>query len=422
VVGKHGHGRRTIPDIRKPEEAAGKEVSSIQSIPSTPMYAKAIRKYFVHEFFPRWCFEFLPPQHHSKEDVEEFTLNNAKYTKWNKELICLPAKQNPYVNRIYPIKLLNSIRKNHRIMKLYSTLILLLIHHLLAAQSFDSMVADAALKYEKKNYRESGLLYDQSFRLKPGSALHYYDAACSWSLAGDVEKGMHYLKLSAEHGWKNLKHLNSDNDLKNLHDAKGWNEVLALVQKNLDDYEKDFNKPLKQQLEQLYVRDQTLRQLYREAEEKFGRDSDEMKYFWKLMHEQDSINERELSGLLEKHGWAGIREVGGQANMAQWLVIQHAPIDMQEKYLHLLRESVKKGESSGNHLAMLEDRMLMHNNKPQRYGSQIKQDEGTGKYYVHTVEEPEYVNQRRKEVGLGPIEVYVKQWGIEWTIPQKEKK
>jgi hypothetical protein len=66
---------------------------------------------------------------------------------------------------------------------------------------------------------------------------------------------------------------------------------VSQVQVNLDQYEKDFDKPLKSQLENIYVRDQTLRQLYREAEEKFGRESEEMKYFWQLVNREDSLNE-----------------------------------------------------------------------------------------------------------------------------------
>lgn len=89
--------------------------------------------------------------------------------------------------------------------------------------------------------------------------------------------------------------------------------------------------------------------------------------------------------------------------------------------LPLLTESVLSGESKGSHLALLEDRIQMRNGKPQTYGSQIVNDKETGKQIVYEVWEPEYVNQRRKEVGLGPIEDYIKRWGIEWAIEQKIK-
>ena len=262
--------------------------------------------------------------------------------------------------------------------------------------------------------------YEKAFNIEEGSASQYYNAACSWALSGDTIQSIKNLKLSADKGWKNLKHIKRDKDLSSLYETEEWSVILKKVQANLDEYEKDFDKPLKEQLEQIYVRDQMLRQLYRDAEDKFGKESDEMNYFWELVSEQDSINELEVINIIEQKGWVGKSLVGGQANMTLWLVIQHAPLETQEEYLPLLKKSVLEGESSGSHLALLEDRIQMRNGKPQIYGSQITTDKETGEQVVYEVWEPEYVNQRRKEVGLGPIEDYVKRWGIEWTIEQKE--
>lgn len=312
---------------------------------------------------------------------------------------------------------------NSKIMNVKSLLSILvfLITTTLQAQSFEEFIANGQKLYNEGKFSESVSEYGKAFKLKEGDAGQYYNAACSWALLGDTIQSIKYLNLSADKGWKNVKHIKRDQDLAKLHSVKGWNKVLEKVQLNLDEYEKDFDKPLKTQLENIYVRDQMLRQLYQDAEKKFGRESEEMSYFWQLVTQQDSINEKEVVSILEKRGWVGTSVVGGQANITLWLVIQHAPIETQEKYLPLLKESVKKGESSGSHLAMLEDRIQMRNGKPQIFGSQIIRDEKTGKQVVYEIWEPAYVNQRRKEVGLGPIDEYVKRWGIEWTIEQKEK-
>lgn len=289
------------------------------------------------------------------------------------------------------------------------------------AQTFDEFIKNGGNLYDEEKHSESAKEYEKAFDLEEGNAGQYYNAACSWSLAGDKVQSITYLNLSADKGWKNLKHLKKDKDLISLHSIKEWEKVLEKVQENLDEYEKDFDKPLKEQLEKIYVKDQTLRQLYPKAEEKFGSESGEMKYFWKLVSEQDSLNELEVIEIIETKGWVGRSLVDGQANMTLWLVIQHAPLETQEKYLPLLKQSVIEGESSGSHLALLEDRIKMRNGKPQTYGSQITRDEETGKQVIYEIWEPQYVNQRRKEVGLGPIEDYVRRWGIEWTIEQKEK-
>lgn len=299
----------------------------------------------------------------------------------------------------------------------YTTLSILLLFSIVGwSQDAAQLLQQADSLYDVKSYLASGELYDQAFAMQEGTSGNYYNAACAWALAENAEKAISYLNKAAEKGWHNRKWMEQDKDLRALHGTPGWNEVIAIVQKNLDVYEKDLDKPLKEQLEAIYVKDQTLRLLYQDAEEKFGRESDEMKYFWELVSEQDHQNEAEVIKILDERGWPGKTLVGGKANMAVWLVIQHAPLEIQEKYLPLLRESAKKGESQGSHLALLEDRILMRNGKKQIYGSQVITNPETGAYELHPIEDPANVNKRRAEVGLGPIEAYVRRWGIEFKV------
>ncbi len=306
-------------------------------------------------------------------------------------------------------------------MKSILILTLLFISVVGSAQTFEEKITEGDKLYSEGKFEASAQAFDAAFKLNEGDRLSYYNAACSWALTGDTINSMKYLNLAADKGWSNVKHVKTDKDLTSLRDLFGWNDIVAKVQANLDNAEKDLNKPLKEQLEKIYVRDQTLRQLYEHAEELFGRESEEMNYFWELMAEQDAKNEAEVIAIIDQNGWVGRNEVGGQANLALWLVIQHAPIEIQEKYLPLLIESVRNNQSSGNHLALLEDRINMRNGKPQIYGSQIVSNPETGEDMVYEVFEPEFVNARRASVGLGPIEEYIARWNIEWTVPQKEK-
>lgn len=268
-------------------------------------------------------------------------------------------------------------------MKYILTILICLLTITSQAQTFDELIQNSDKLYDEEKYRVSAKEYEKAFNIEEGNASQYYNAACSWALSGDTIQSLKNLNLSADKGWKNLKHIKRYKDLSSLYETEDWTEILEKVQANLDEYEKGFDKSLKQQLEQIYIRDKTLRQLYQTAEEKFGRDSDEMKYFWNLVSEQDSLNELEVIKIIKEKGWIGKSLVGGQANMTLWLVVQHAPLEIQEKYLPELKESVKKGESSGGHLALLEDRIQMRNGKPQIYGSQITRDEETGKQVVY---------------------------------------
>lgn len=173
----------------------------------------------------------------------------------------------------------------------------------------------------------------------------------------------------------------------------------------------ETNEPLdsvlKQELEWMSVEDQTLRLLLPDALEKFGVATNEYKYIWTLINRQDSICAEKITDILEEHGWLGKSRVGEKANQAIWLIIQHAELEAQEKYLPLLETSVEQGESEGWHLAFLKDRILMYKEEKQIYGTQAVWDNTIKKNIIHPIENVEQVNERRASLGLEPIEEYV---------------
>lgn len=177
---------------------------------------------------------------------------------------------------------------------------------------------------------------------------------------------------------------------------------------------------LKTKLETLFMEDQLFRRLYQDAEKKFGQDSAEMEYFWKVVEEQDDRIELEFKEIIEKYGWLGISQVGRLANGTQFSIMQHSSIETKEKYAPLMKKSVLINESQAIHYARLIDRILVNDNKPQIYGSQTTLDE-SGKSIFFEIEKPELINKRRKEIGLDGIESFAKESGIEWNIVQKEK-
>ncbi|MCX2743502.1 hypothetical protein OO013_06475 [Mangrovivirga sp. M17] len=305
-------------------------------------------------------------------------------------------------------------------MKNFLLLIILSIGFIPAhSQSFNELIAEADEKYDQEAYGESAELYEKALTNEAGSVGQNYNAACSFALAGDEEKSIYYLERAAKAGYKNVDWMKQDEDLKSLHDHEKWEEIVSIALANKEEYEKDFDKELQAQLERIYVEDQTLRHLLNPAKEKFGKDSDNMGYLWKLINKEDERLLDEVVSIIDEHGWVGRSEVGGKANTALWLVIQHAPLEVQEKYIPLLEESVKKGESSGSHLALLVDRIEMRNGRPQIYGSQITTNPETGEQVVHELADPQNVNKRRAEVGLGPLEEYAKHFGITWTVPEE---
>lgn len=282
------------------------------------------------------------------------------------------------------------------------------------AQTSGELVARADSLYRAKDYQQSGETYDLAFAEHEGASSPLYNAACSWALAGDADRALDYIERAIAAGWKNDKWMQEDADLQLIQDNILFKKMVEPLTAARLKREAQYNQPLKKQLEAIYIKDQTLRMLWQDVEAKFGRDSENMDYYHQLMNEQDSLNEIEVVNIIEEHGWVGQSEVGGKANNALWLVIQHAPLEVQEKYIPLLRASVAKGESKGSNLALTEDRIQMRKGEKQIYGSQIKRDKETGEFYVYPVIDPQNVNVRRAEVGLGTIEEYVTRWNIKW--------
>lgn len=130
---------------------------------------------------------------------------------------------------------------------------------------------------------------------------------------------------------------------------------------------------------------------------------------------QDEQNLAIIVNLIEKCGMPTLAEVSQQQMMAIWLVIQHSDKFFMKKYLPLLEESAKKGDIDQSMIALTKDRILLYEGKPQIYGSQVMD----GKLW--DLYKPEYVNKRRREVGLDPIEDYLKVFDITFDVPQKEE-
>jgi len=131
----------------------------------------------------------------------------------------------------------------------------------------------------------------------------------------------------------------------------------------------------------------------------------------------DSTNLIRITGILDKHGWIGEDKIGWPGVSSIFAVIQHSPLEVQEKYLPEMREAVKKGNARSNQLALLEDRVLMFQGKEQIYGSQARTDSlGITKFWP--IKDEKNVNWRRFFAGLGPIQKYARSMGFEYKLPK----
>lgn len=94
-----------------------------------------------------------------------------------------------------------------------------------------------------------------------------------------------------------------------------------------------------------------------------------------------------------------------------WLLVDHAELEEQKRFLPFLAEAVKKGLISGYEWAVLTDRIKMYEGQPQTYGTQSYTFSWDGQQvvYIWPVADPSNLNRLRREIGSDPIEEYVRQ-------------
>lgn len=293
------------------------------------------------------------------------------------------------------------------------------------SEKYVQLVKEAWSLYTSKQYLKSAHMYSEAFAVRGGieSVSDRYNAACSWALANLPDSAFAQLFQIAQNGqYNNLSHLKTDNDLAVLHTDQRWNKLIELVKANKEKAEAHLDKPLVALLDSIYEEDQKYRQQLAVIEEKYGWESEEMKSLWKIIHEKDSLNQQNVKKILDERGWLGPDVIGHQGNQTLFLVIQHAEIETQEKYLPMMRDAVKKGNAKAASLALLEDRVALRKGNMQIYGSQVGRDQETGEYYVLPLADPDNVDKRRAEVGLEPLQSYLSNWGLTWNVENYKKK
>ncbi|WP_312362606.1 DUF6624 domain-containing protein [Sphingobacterium sp.] len=152
-------------------------------------------------------------------------------------------------------------------------------------------------------------------------------------------------------------------------------------------------------LENACTTDQAIREKLMESE---GNDTLFMSFLGE-MSKVDKSNQLAVLPILEKYGWLPINNVGEKASDGMFYVLQHTvDLDLFRRYLPSIKDLAKKGDTKSWYAALIEDRLLVHERKKQIYGSQVvtRPQKYQGKYFVWPIQNPNKVNELRKEVGL----------------------
>lgn len=289
------------------------------------------------------------------------------------------------------------------------------------AQSYEDWVHVADSLYSAQAYPASSEAYAQAFKIRQRDPGDLYNAACSAALAGDKKTALKWLDAAQKTGWVNHRHASSDADLESVRKGKKWNKILGRMRAELDKKEENYDKELQAELLEIYEADQGIRHAYISSRKELGWDHPTVDSLARVMHHQDSINLGRLTKILDERGWVGPELVGGQASHTQFLVIQHADLEVQEKYFPMVKEAVEKKQLRPSSFALLQDRMALRQGKLQIYGSQLAAHPETKQYYLQPMIDPDRVDERRAEIGLSPLADYLKHFDLEWDLEAYKK-
>lgn len=271
-----------------------------------------------------------------------------------------------------------------------------------------------------KDYIGSGRMLDSAFQSAgwQGRTHDLYDAACSWALAGVVDQAFIDLYRAVRQGkYADPEEAEKDSDLVALRTDKRWPDIIGRMRVNKMADSKKFDVALQDTLNRIFTSDQSSRLAMDSIEKRYGQSSRQMDSLYRAMSRQDSADQVRVREILSRRSWPSPAEVGEQASMAVFLVIQHGDSLTHATYLPLMQEAVRRGAARAEDLALLEDRLLTEQHKPQMYGSQVRID-STGKAAFFPIADEIHVDQRRASVGLESLESYGRYFGIDYHLPR----
>ncbi len=130
----------------------------------------------------------------------------------------------------------------------------------------------------------------------------------------------------------------------------------------------------------------------------------------------DASNVARLDAIVAEVGWPSTANIGEGASQGAWLIVQHAELPVQERYLPVIAAATSAGYVKPADFATLEDRVLQRQGSPQKYGTQVV-TATDGTWTVYLVEDAANLDSRRKSVGLRPMNDYLQQ--LEQFLGQK---
>ncbi|MGS0572113.1 DUF6624 domain-containing protein [Xanthomonas oryzae pv. oryzicola] len=221
--------------------------------------------------------------------------------------------------------------------------------------------------------------------------------------AGRTDEAMRYLEEEIPRGRISIDDLrNKDRPgLNRLRKMRQWPALLAKAERVNAQQQATLNLQLRQELLARMEKDQQVRYAAIAAG---GKPAD-----WATVTPVDRANTAWLKQVVAAQGWPGRRLVGEDGANAAWVLVQHADADpaFQAQVLALMETALATQDVAPDDVALLTDRVLLAQGKPQRYGTQFHRD-ADDRMALQPTEDEAGLDARRLRMGLPPMDQYKK--------------
>lgn len=117
----------------------------------------------------------------------------------------------------------------------------------------------------------------------------------------------------------------------------------------------------------------------------------------KEMKVLDSTLLHKVTIFLNEYGWQSKKEIGELANMGLFLAIQHSSKEEMESFKEIVEKAYQENKIEKRNYALYIDRLKVHNDLPQIYGTQYYYDKKSASFRLNEIEDFANVNKRKKK-------------------------
>lgn len=275
--------------------------------------------------------------------------------------------------------------------------------------------------FQSKKFLESARAFRGAMEANDGKSTKQdnYITGLSYSMAENRDSAFYYLEIALKMGYNVPNQFVDHPYLKTVSGDRRWPGFIKRVKES---YAKTLalrDPILAPKLKAIFDSHQEVRKNERKTRGMMKESTPEEVAAHKAkIRSADSLNRIEIGLFLDEKGWLAPQTIGDTGSMAIYAVLLNSPLEFQGKYLPVMREAVEKGFAKKIDLAMLEDRYLTNQGKPQIYGTQLVRQKG-GKMAPLPIEDEKNVDKRRHEVGLGTMAAYLKNFKSTYEPPKE---